>query len=198
MGFYASFMVADHVSVESASALLSNQDHAGHKWSSEGLGVFDVEPLSSASSPASSAAPSVLPVHGTRITLRLKDSCKEFADPERIRSIIKRYSSFVSFPIKLNGEATNTVSALWSQAPASVTAQAYTAFYKFLTNDYDSFLYKLHYTADAPIELKCLLYIPSAHSEKFGLGRMEPAVNLYRYSALATRQKLATCQARIC
>ena len=52
--------------------------------------------------------------------MKLKDSCKEYADAERLKDIIKKYSSFVAFPIKLDGEVVNTVSAIWTQG-ASVS-----------------------------------------------------------------------------
>jgi len=48
-----------------------------------------------------------------------------------------------------------------------------------VANAYDKPKFTLHFKADAPIDLKCLLYVPSFHTEKFGMGRMEPGVNLY-------------------
>jgi TNF receptor-associated protein 1 len=55
-----------------------------------------------------------------------------------------------------------------------VTTAQYDEFYKYVANAYDKPMFTLHFRADAPIDLKCLLYIPSIHSEKFGQGRMEP------------------------
>lgn len=73
----------------------------------------------------------------------------------------------------------NTVSAIWVQDKKSVTASQYEDFYKFIANAYDKPKYTLHFRADAPIDLKCLFFVPTFHTEKFGMGRMEPGVNLY-------------------
>ena len=139
--------------------------------------------------------------------MKLKDSCQEFADPDKIKSIIqryynyhiiiiinininininniKRYSNFVAFPIKVNGEVVNTVSAIWLNDKNSVTTEQYNNFYKFIANAFDEPRYTLHFRADAPIDLKCLFYVPTFHTEKFGMGRMEPGVNLYSRKVL--------------
>lgn len=56
----------------------------------------------------------------------------------------------------------------------NVTKAQYDEFYKYIANAFDSPQFTLHFKADAPIDLKCLLYVPSFHSEKFGRGRLEP------------------------
>jgi len=71
------------------------------------------------------------------------------------------------------------VSAIWVQDKKSVTTAQYEDFYKFIANAYDKPKYTLHFRADAPIDLKCLFFVPSFHTEKFGMGRMEAGVNLY-------------------
>lgn len=81
VGFYSSFMVSDAVSVESRSA---TADTNPHKWSSDGSGVFQIEAVDNIDGMAT--------YHGSKITMKLKDSCKEFSDPERI----KRYSIFLN------------------------------------------------------------------------------------------------------
>jgi HSP90 family molecular chaperone len=60
-----------------------------------------------------------------------------------------------------------------------VSKQEYNDFYKYVANAFDTPKYTLHFSADAPIDLKCLVFFPSLHTEKFGMGRMEPAVSLY-------------------
>jgi TNF receptor-associated protein 1 len=117
--------------------------------------------------------------HGSKITMHLKESCKEFSDPERIKSIIKHYSSFVSFPIRLNGEIVNTVGAIWLKDKKEISSQQYNDFYKFVSNAFDTPKFTLHFRTDAPIDLKCILFTPSFHSEKLGMGVMEPGVHLY-------------------
>ena len=167
VGFYSSFMVSDKVTVESVSAL-NAADTTANKWSSDGSGQFTVE-----------AVPNSDLTRGSRIVMHLKEENAEFADADKIKAIIKKYSSFVSFPIKLNGEAVNTVSALWTQDKNSITSAQYKEFYRFVSNSYDDPKFTLHFRTDAPIDLKCLFFVPSFHHEKYGMGRMEPGVNLY-------------------
>lgn len=54
-----------------------------------------------------------------------------------------------------------------------VTTAQYNEFYKYIANAYDVPMHTLHFRADAPIDLKVLLYVPAFHSEKFGMGRIE-------------------------
>ncbi|KAJ1432449.1 Hsp90 protein-domain-containing protein [Ochromonadaceae sp. CCMP2298] len=176
VGFYSSFMVSESVTVESVSALGGEE---AHRWSSDGSGVFEVQQVSS------EEAQQHLPAHrGSRIVMKLKESCSEYADPEKIKSVIKRYSSFVAFPVKVNGEVVNTVQAVWAMEKTAVTEQMYDDFYRFVANAYDKPKYRLHFRTDAPIDLKCLFYIPSLHNEKFGMGRTDPGVNLYSRKVL--------------
>jgi TNF receptor-associated protein 1 len=173
VGFYSSFMVSDKVTVESISALESQSDKAVNKWSSDGSGMFTIE-----------TAPESELKRGSRITMYLKESCKEFASVDKVKTIIKKYSNFVSFPIKVNDEAVNTVSALWLQDKKDISKSQYKEFYKFISNAFDEPRYTLHFRSDAPIDLKCLFFIPTFHHEKFGMGRIEPAVNLYSRKVL--------------
>jgi HSP90 family molecular chaperone len=85
----------------------------------------------------------------------------------------------VSFPVLLNGEPINTAQALWLQDKASVTDEQYKDFYKFIANAFDEPQFTLHFQTDAPIEIKALFFVPTFHTEKFGMSRMEPGVNLY-------------------
>lgn len=90
----------------------------------------------------------------------------------------------MSFPIKVNGEVVNTVSAIWTKDKKEVTEDQYNEFYRFIANAYDKPKYKLHFRTDAPLDLKVLLYVPSFHSEKFGMGLTELGVNLYSRKVL--------------
>lgn len=74
--------------------------------------------------------------------------------------------------------------AIWSEEPSSITNETYSEFYKYIANAFDEPLDRLHYRADAPVEIKALFYIPSFHSEKYGMGRMEPSVSLYSRKVL--------------
>ena len=157
VGFYSSFMISDKVVVESVSAL-DNSDKLCHKWSSDGSGQFMIEDSTS-----------VDLERGSRITMHLKDSCIEYLEIDRIKNIIKKYSSFVNFPIKLNTEVINTVSALWTQDKSTISTEQYNEFYRFISSAYDKPKFINHFKTDAPIDLKCLFFIPTFHTEKFGM-----------------------------
>ena len=62
-----------------------------------------------------------------------------------------------------------------------LTTAQYNEFYKYIANAYDMPMFTLHFRADAPIDLRCLLYVPSFHTEKFGMGRIEPGVFVYSH-----------------
>ncbi|HET97763.1 MAG TPA: molecular chaperone HtpG [Desulfurivibrio alkaliphilus] len=163
VGFYAAFMVAGEVRVQSRSY---RPDDAGHEWVSDAAGTYTIAPC-----------PGIR--RGTKVILELKEDAKEFADPERIKQIIRRYSSFVSFPIKVDDEAINTVQALWARGKSEIKEEEYNEFYKYIANAFDEPLARLHFSADAPLAVKALLFIPTDNIERLGFGRMDPGVNLY-------------------
>ncbi|MGV1100725.1 molecular chaperone HtpG [Thiovibrio sp. JS02] len=163
VGFYAAFMVAKKVTVKSRSYRM---DDMGHEWVSDGEGTFTI-----------AMCPGIR--RGTSITLELKEEAKEFASEHAIRRIIKQYSSFVPFPIKVKGEAVNTVQAIWTRPKNEIKDEEYGEFYKFIANAFDEPLTRLHFSADAPLAIKTLLFVPKENFEAMGFGRMEAGVNLY-------------------
>ena len=171
IGFYSSFMVSKEVTVESKPWALENQESNGYLWKSDGSGQYSLAAADSSEI-------------GSKITLHLKDECVEYCDPVRIKDCIRKYSSFVSFPIKVNGVVANTISALWVQDKNMITEAQYKEFYKFISNAFDEPRYTLHFRTDAPLDLKALFFIPTFHGEKFGMGRIEPGVNLYSRKVL--------------
>ncbi len=163
VGFYAAFMVAKKVRVQSRSYQLGDN---GHEWTSDGTGSYTVAPCPG--------------LHrGTKLIIELNDNSKDYAKDEAIKRIIKQYSSFVPFPIKLAGETINTVQALWTKNTNEIKDEEYSEFYKFVGNAYDEPLYRLHFSADAPLAIHSLLFVPKENFEKMGFGRMDPGVNLY-------------------
>ena len=163
VGFYAAFMVAKRVRVQSRSY---QPGDPGHEWSSDGAGSYTVAPCPG--------------LHrGTKLILELTEAAKDYANQETIKRIVKQYSSFVPFPIKLAGETVNTVQALWAKSPAEIKDEEYTDFYKFVANAYDEPLLRLHFSADAPLAIHALLFVPKENFERLGFGRLEPGVNLY-------------------
>ena len=174
VGFYASFMVGDKVDVRSKSAYLAHADETPKVWSSQGVGTFDISDLDD----------SVRQDRGTSIVIHLKNEHIQYCDEKRVEAVLQKYSNFVNFPIYLNGNLVNTMEAVWAKDPKEVSEETYSAFYKFVARAFDEPLDTLHFRADAPLEIKALFYIPSFHSEKYGMGRMEPGVSLYSRKVL--------------
>lgn len=163
VGFYSAFMVAKEVEVHTRSA---DPEAVGWKWVSDGSGEFTMEEMAD------------LP-RGTKIIVRLKEDQKEFAEKFKVEQIIKRYSNFVSFPIELNGEKLNTVQAIWARSKSDIKPEEYDEFYKYIGHDPDPALFRLHFTADAPLAIKALVFVPSRNFETMGLGKSESEVNLH-------------------
>ena len=163
VGFYSAFMAGAKVTVLSRSHLPEEQ---GWRWTSEGAGGYAIEPAAD------------LP-RGTQVTVHLKDDAKEFATEAAAKRVIQRYSSFISFPIELNGTKLNTVQAIWARSKSEITDQEYKEFYHYIGHDHDDPLLRLHFNADAPLSIQSLVFVPARNWEKIGLGRAEPGVNLY-------------------
>ncbi len=162
VGFYAAFMAGSKVRVQSRSW----DGSEGNEWESDGSGSFTIQEAAG--------------LHrGTKIIVELKEDAHEYASKWKVESIIKQYSSFVSFPIKLDGETVNTVQALWARSKNEITEEEYTEFYKFIGNAPDDPLYRLHFSADAPLAINALLFVPKENFEILGFGRVDPGVNLY-------------------
>ena len=89
------------------------------------------------------------------------------------------YSNFVPFPIVVHGNRVNTIQAVWAQDPKDVPYETHVDFYKYIANAIDDPIDYVHFRADAPLDVKAVMYIPSFHSEKHGMGRMEPGMSLY-------------------
>lgn len=163
VGFYSAFMVAKKVTVLSRSFA---SDEQGWQWTSEGMGGYDLAPAAD------------LP-RGTKITLELKDDAKEFAQATTTERIIQRYSSFVPFPIELNGKRLNTVQAIWARNKNEIKEEEYNEFYTFVGHDHEKPLFRLHFSADAPLAIQALLFVPQRNFETLGMGRIDSEVNLY-------------------
>ena len=162
VGFYSAFMAGKKVRVQSRSWDKSE----GNEWISEGSGSFTIE-----------SCPGLH--RGTKIIVELRDDAKDYATKWKIESIIKQYSSFVSFPIKLEGEIVNTVKAIWTKNRSEISDEEYEEFYKFVGNASSAPMFKLHFSADAPLSINALLFVPEDNFEVFGFGKMDPGVNLY-------------------
>jgi TNF receptor-associated protein 1 len=163
VGFYSAFMVAKSVKVYTHSW---RESEPGLLWTSDGGGSFAIEESAGER-------------RGCKIVVELKDECSEFSQEWRVREIIEKYSAFVSFPINLNGKRINTVQALWLRGKSEIKEEEYDEFYKFQAHDSEKPRLRLHFSADAPISINALLFVPKDNTEKMGLSRLEPAVALY-------------------
>lgn len=161
VGFYAAFMAADKVVVTTRSY---QSGANGCKWESDGKTGYEIETAAD------------LP-RGSTITLHLKDD--EFAKADRIREIVKRYSSFVPFDITLNSEKVNTVQAIWTRNKSDIKEEEYTEFYEYIGHDSEAPAYRFHFNADAPLSIRSLLFVPSHSVEQYGMARSESEVHLY-------------------
>jgi molecular chaperone HtpG len=162
VGFYSSFIVADRVEVFSRRA--GTPAGEGVRWESDGSGEFTVENV---------------PVErrGTRVVLHLKPEAREFADAWRLRSLVKRYSDHIAFPVRMpeqpapakdgaeapagRREVVNSAQALWTRPRAELTDEDYTAFYKHVAHDATAPLAWTHNRVEGKREYTALLYVPA-------------------------------------
>jgi TNF receptor-associated protein 1 len=163
VGFYSAFMVAKSVKVYSHSW---KKTEPGHVWTSDGSGTYEIEEAEGQR-------------RGTKIVVELKEESADFAQEWRLKEILTRYSAFVGFPITLNGNKLNTVQALWLRNKSEVKEEEYAEFYKFQAHAHDAPRYRLHFSADAPLSINALLFVPQENSERLGFARLEPSVGLY-------------------
>jgi len=162
VGFYSVFMAAKAVRVQTRSW----DGGEGWEWYSDGGGTYTLSPCPG--------------LHrGTKIIIELKEDAETYSSKFTIERIIQQYSTFVPFPVKVEGKKVNTVQAIWSRSKSEITEEEYTEFYKFIATAVDEPMYRLHFSADAPLAINALIYVPKDNFEVMGMGRMQPGVNLY-------------------
>ena len=162
VGFYSVFMVADKVQVYTRTWQKEEKATAGK--------VMVVDLTKSKKSTGSVVEP--------KLSSILKEDFSDFAKEDRIKDIVKKYSAFVQFPVSVNGEKVNTIDAIWLRSKNDVTDEEYEEFYKFQGNDYEAPLMRMHFSADAPLEINSLLFVPKRNMEKMGMMRNENKVAL--------------------
>ncbi|HJY41659.1 MAG TPA: molecular chaperone HtpG [Steroidobacteraceae bacterium] len=178
VGFYSSFIVADRVDVYSRRAGLDAA--AGVHWQSSGDGEFSVETLD-------------LAERGTRIVLHLKEGEQDFADPYRIRALVRKYSDHIAFPVRMKVEqehdkeeaaapayeTVNHAQALWTRPRTEVKDEEYKEFYRHITHDFTDPLAWSHGKVEGKKEYTSLLYVPAR--APFDLWHREAARGLKLY-----------------
>jgi molecular chaperone HtpG len=177
VGFYSSFIVADRVDVYSRRAGLDAA--AGVHWQSTGDGEFSVATVE-------------LPERGTRIVLHLKEGEQDFADAYRIRSLVRKYSDHIAFPVRMRAEkgekdqdaapdyeTVNHAQALWTRPRTEVKDEEYKEFYRHITHDFTDPLAWSHGKVEGTKEYTSLLYVPAR--APFDLWHREAARGLKLY-----------------
>ncbi|MBI4670437.1 MAG: molecular chaperone HtpG [Chloroflexi bacterium] len=168
VGFYAVFMVADEVRVVSRSYLLDAEPAA---WISNGGEQFRIEPAEKTD-------------RGTEIHITLKKDADEFAQAWKLKQVIKKHSDFVRFPIYVGTERANQQASLWRKNPSEVKAEDYKHFYQQLTLDFQEPLATIHFSADVPVNIRALLFIPAQREKHILAARKEPGLLLYSHNVL--------------
>jgi len=155
VGFYSAFVVADRVTVRSRRADLPASE--GVQWESDGKGEY-------------SLAQADVPERGTAVILHLKADEDEFLKGWELRSLIRKYSDHVAFPIRMpkeedgkpgsEWETVNDASALWAKPRSEISDEDYQSFYKSLGHDFNDALAWTHNRVEGSQSFTTLLYIP--------------------------------------
>ncbi len=162
VGFYSAYLVADRVEVVSRAAGSSE----AWRWRSDGKDTFFVEP-------------DTRETHGTSITMHVKDDQKEFLDDWRLKELVRRYSDYVSHPIRVGGETVNKASALWQRPKSEITDEQYKEFYKHLTHAADEPVGWTHFRVEGKQEFVGLLFLPGEAPFDLDFGTKHRGVRLF-------------------
>jgi molecular chaperone HtpG len=160
VGFYSAFMVATSVKLVTKKA---GSSEPAVVWESKGENEFTIEETQKEK-------------HGTDVILYLKEDESIYSEDWEVRSLIKKYSDFIAFPIYLPNdkgkeEVINQTKPIWSRPASEVTSQQYEEFYQQVLGGFDKPLSVLHNRAEGIMEYSSLLFIPS--KSPFDLFNME-------------------------
>lgn len=161
VGFYSGFMVADEVTLVTRRA----GESQGTRWSSRGEDTYTLEPVDDAP-------------QGTSVTLHLKPADPEnqlhdYTSPWKIREIVKRYSDFITWPIRMvpegsgdgdeapEPETLNSMKALWARSRDEVSDDEYHELYKHVAHDWRDPLETIRLQAEGTFEFQALLFLPA-------------------------------------
>ena len=172
VGFYSAFIVSDRVEVLTRRA--DAPADAGVRWESAADGQFTVETVTRQE-------------RGTSVILHLKEDAKEFAQPYRLRSLVRRYSDHIAFPVRMQKESTaaleyedvNQAQALWTRARSDIKDEEYRDFYRHIAHDDADPLAWSHNRVEGKREYTSLLYVPAR--APFDLWQREAARGLKLY-----------------
>ena len=183
VGFYASFMVADKVTLVTRHAGADE----GVRWESSGEGTYTIQAVEDAP-------------QGTSVTLHLKpedaeDQLFDYTSTAKIREIVKRYSDFITWPIRMTKdspapegdeapaepevETVNSMKALWARSKDEVTDDEYHEFYKHVSHDWQDPLETIRLQAEGTFEYQALLFLPSRAPMDLFMRERKRGVQLY-------------------
>jgi len=165
VGFYSSFMVADKVTLVTRHAGTTE----GVRWESDGEGTYTIEPVEDAP-------------QGTAVTLHLKPEDKEdrlfdYTDKATVSQIVKKYSDFITWPIRFGDETLNSMKALWARTDA--TEEEYAEFYKHISHDWQAPLESMRLQAEGTFEYQALLFLPAKAPFDLFMRERKRGVQLY-------------------
>ncbi len=176
VGFYAAFMVADSVTVES---LRRGEGQSAVKWMSTGDGEYTMD-----------AGARTTP--GTTITLHLRADQEQYAEGWVLRDLVRRYSDFIAYPILLKEEGKkeeekkdedtaplNTMTALWKRNKSDVKPEEYEGFYKQTLHGIGEPMRTLHIAAEGTLEYRALLFIPKSAGMEMMMPGRKHGLSLY-------------------
>jgi molecular chaperone HtpG len=167
VGFYSAFMVADRVTLVTRKA----GEEGGTRWESAGEGTYTIEPVQDAP-------------QGTAVTLHLKpkddeDHLFDYTQDWKIKELVKRYSDFIAWPIRMGEETLNSMKALWARPRSEVSDDEYKEFYKHISHDWTDPLEIIQMKAEGTFEYEALLFIPSRAPYDLFLREGRRGVQLY-------------------
>ena len=182
VGFYAAFMVADKVTVET----MKRGTEVSYKWESDMSGGYTI-----------SDGDRDFP--GTSITLHLRDDQLEYLDKWRVQDLIKKYSDFIAYPITFRQldvpkdekdedkkrreedevKPLNTMVALWKRAKKDVKQEEYDEFYKHLTHDWEGPFETIPFSGEGAVEFKALLFLPKKATMDLFMPQQKRGLSLY-------------------
>ena len=181
VGLYASFMVAEKISLTTKKA---GTDTAV-LWESAGNGTYTLGETEKETP-------------GTDITLFLKaadteDGMQDYTSEWIIKDIVRRYSDYVAYPIRLKkmsadtddekkdteDEVLNSMKAIWTRPADEVTDEEYGEFYKHISHDWNDPLTRIAFKAEGTQEFTALLFIPSKAPFDLFIHEMTQGIHLY-------------------
>ena len=154
LGFYSAYMVSDDVEIFTKSY----KDEPAVHWESDGNSTYTIEECEK-------------PERGTKIVMHIADEEKEFLDESTIRTLIKKYCSFMPYNIYLSykgdgkDKPLNETHPLYTKNPKECTDEEYKKFYTDTFMDFNEPLFWVHLNMDYPFRLKGILYFPKTRNK---------------------------------